>query len=170
MSARRCSSRARSPGATARQAGKAALARATAASTSAAVARCTSARTSSVAGSMTWRATALSGLRRELAALVRLAELRVQFADGVARAGERLARADQPPDPDRQDHAAGHQRGVVDELPVELVVPWHAARVGRQDEDDRDQPHPEGGERVHPLVLAPEGPRAGLERIAHPPA
>jgi hypothetical protein len=53
VSASRCNSRARSPGATARQAGQAALDRATAASTSAAVARSIVARTSSVAGSRT---------------------------------------------------------------------------------------------------------------------
>src|SRR5439155_25955112 len=99
-------------------AGYAALARATAASTSSAVARGTVSSTPSVAGSRTC-SVSLIGLRRRRRWRGPLAEFDVELRDRVARAGERLVRAHQPPDPDREEQSAGHQRGVVAEVPVE---------------------------------------------------
>ncbi len=64
---------------------------------------------------------------RSLGERRRGADLRVDLADRVARAGERVARSGQPPDADDQEHAAGRDRGVVHGVPVELVVPRHAA-------------------------------------------
>ena len=70
----------------------------------------------------------------------------------------------------QQDHDAHHQRRVVERLPGEFVVPRHRQRRERETEDDRDQAHPERREGVHPLVLAPVVPGAGLEVVALAPA
>ena len=49
--------------------------------------------------------------------------------DVAHRAGERVPRADEPPDADGEDQPADGERRVVDRVPVELVVPRHAGRA-----------------------------------------
>lgn len=94
MAASERSSAARSPGLTARQAGRAAFAAATASSTSCAPARGTSARTASVAGSRTascslsassYGASAIAGSEtsRSNSSIVRMGPLNVFLADTV---------------------------------------------------------------------------------------
>src|SRR2546423_4025093 len=94
----------------------------------------------------------------------------MELGDRVTGPGERPARAHEPPDADSEGQAAGHDRRIVDETPTERLVPRYAARRQRQDEDYRDQPHPERREEIHPPVLSAVVPWADLELVANAPA
>src|SRR5829696_408619 len=101
-------------------------------------------------------------------------ELRVELVvHGVGRLAmgpESVLRPEHPPEAHGRDHDDHRDRGVVHVLPVELVTPRDTGRGEREAEDDRDEADPEDREGVHPPVLPPERPRAGLEPVAHPPA
>ena len=131
VSATECSRRARSPGASARQPGRAAFAAATARSTSSGPARGISASTASVAGSRTesWPLTVQPSVRVRdpqgpswqkptLVPLWRLSDVRqgdfrVEVVDRPDRALERLFRRYQVPDGHREHRPDRHDRRVV---------------------------------------------------------
>ena len=98
-------------------------------------------------------------------------DLGVDLVDRAARAREPVPGARQPPDPDRDEDAERHDRGVVEQRPLEVALPRHAGRAERGVEvDDHDDHHLDDRDDAHPLVLVAQRPRAGLERVAHPPA
>ncbi len=80
-----------------------------------------------------------------------------------------LGREDPPP-AEEQQRPADEDRRVVHRLPGESVLPRNADRVGRHQEHDADEEHPDDRDRVDPLVVLTERPCAVLERVSHPVA
>ena len=69
--------------------------------------------------------------------------------------------------PKSSQRSADEDRRVVDCLPSEPVVPWHADAVRGHQEDEADEEDPHDRDRVDPLVVLAQRPGARLEPVLH---
>src|SRR5205814_4227662 len=76
----------------------------------------------------------------------------------------------QIPPAEQHERAADGDRRVVDDVPVEALLPRDARRGDRHQEQHADQPDPQDRQRIDPLVVIPEMPRAPLEALLLTPA
>src|SRR6476661_7337931 len=82
------------------------------------------------------------------------------------RTHEPVPRREQPPAAHEEQRADDRDRRVVHRHPGEPVLEGDSRGRDREDEEDRDERHPDAGDRSDRLVPAPERPLAGLPRVA----